>query len=543
MSNDAQRFAERYWDDLLELKPLHATQIGDERFDDRLPSFSEQTRARAVSVHRDAVAAVERSLPGAAENEDRLTLLMVAGLARNELAAIETGYDRFQVLSHMSGPGKIPATLASLQATDTPERLERYLTRLRSFRRYIDEAIELAAEAVAAGQVPTRVVLARTLAQVDGLLAAGVEQCPALRCVDVDDVAARARTAAAVEDVVLPAYRDFRDAVANALAAAPDTFGLCGLPDGEAMYRAQVRQATSIDIEPDEINALGWEELKRINEERQQIASRLGHRDADEAIAAHTAAGENVLATREVAVALAKNMVERSWRVCQEHFGRLPSNNCEVRAVDPSREDDVLDYYLPPTADGSRPGIFYVNTKPGRQLHQLASTAYHEANPGHHLQIALEQEVRDRPAIRRFGAELVAAAFVEGWGVYAERLANEIGLFTNDYQRLGMLEMQAMRAMRLVVDTGIHDRGWTRDDAVVLMRKTGLTEEEVAVEVDRYAGDPAQALCYTIGRRLIERVRARASERDGFSLRDFHDRLLALGSLPLDVIESEMERQ
>ena len=527
---------------MLALKPLLATQVGDERFDDRLPRSSEAARSRAMSLHRDALAAVDRLLGTAADAEARRTLLMVAGMARNELAGLESGYHRFEVLSHMWGPGTILATLGSMQGTDTPERLERYVTRLRSFGAYIDEAIELVAEAVAAEQVPPRAVVHRTLAQVDGVLAAGADQSPALACVDAEDAAARERVGAVVRDIVLPAYRAFRDAVADVVPRAPETFGLCGLRDGERMYRAKLREWTSIEIEPDEIHALGWEELERIDEERRQIASSLGWGSAEEAIAAHTASGGNVLGAREAAIALAEEMVERSWRVCHEHFGRMPGSNCEVRAVDPSRENDVLDYYLPPTADGSRPGIFYVNTKPGRQLHRLASTTYHEANPGHHLQMALEQEQGDRAAIRRFGGEFVASAFVEGWGVYAERFADEIGLFVDDYERLGMLELQALRATRLVVDTGIHSRGWTREQAVALMRKTGLTDEEVAVEVDRYAGLPAQALCYTIGRRVIERLRARADNGTD-QRRDFHDRLLALGSLPLDAIESEMERR
>jgi uncharacterized protein (DUF885 family) len=522
-----------------------ASQIGDERSDDRLPSFSHETHARASSVHGDAITGAERLLTEAVDAEERRTLLMVAGLARNELAALEVRYDRFQVLSHMWGPGTILATIASMQATDTPEKLERYLTRLRSFRTYIDEAVDLVAEAVAAGQVPTRAVVERTLGQVDGLLASGAEGSPALKCVNADDVAALEQVTAVVNDVVLPAYRDFRDAVTNALPAAPEAFGLNAVRDGDEMYRAKVREWTSIDIEPDEIHAFGWEELERLDEERRRTAGRLGYASAEEAIAALTASGDNVLASRETAIRLAGDMVERSWGACHDDFGRLPSSNCQVRPVDVSREEDVLDYYLPPTADGSRPGVFYVNTRPGRQLHRLASTTYHETIPGHHLQMALEQEETDRAAIRRFGAELVASAFVEGWGLYAERLADEIGLFVDDYQRLGMLELQAVRATRLVVDTGIHSRGWTRELAVSVMRKTGLTEEEVAVEVDRYAGLPAQALCYTIGRRVIERLRARAGDRDGaaFSLREFHDRLLELGSLPLDVIEAEMESQ
>jgi uncharacterized protein (DUF885 family) len=222
----------------------------------------------------------------------------------------------------------------------------------------------------------------------------------------------------------------------------------------------------------------------------------------------------------------------------------MPEENCEVRPVDRSREQDVLDHYLPPTADGSRPGVYYVNTVPGRPLHHLASTTYHEANPGHHLQTALELAASDRPAIRRFASDLVASAFVEGWGLYSERLAGTIGLFENDYELLGMLEQQALRAVRLVVDTGIHARGWTREQARAEMRRSGMAADEIEIEVDRYAALPAQALSYKVGQRAIEQLRERAREREGdaFSLKGFHDRLMALGSLPLDALEAEMER-
>jgi uncharacterized protein (DUF885 family) len=226
-------------------------------------------------------------------------------------------------------------------------------------------------------------------------------------------------------------------------------------------------------------------------------------------------------------------------------FGRLPRANCEVRLVEAFREADMpFAFYNPPTQDGSRPGVYYVNghALERKPRHHLATTTYHEASPGHHFQIALEQEFSERPPLRRFGGFLAGSAFTEGWGLYSERLADEMGLFLDQKERLGMLDMQGMRAARLVVDTGLHALGWSRDRAIATLEEAGVSRSDAEVETDRYVTMPGQALSYKIGQFEIERQRADAAGRPGFSLPDFHDRLLSLGSLPLAALRRELAR-
>jgi uncharacterized protein (DUF885 family) len=232
---------------------------------------------------------------------------------------------------------------------------------------------------------------------------------------------------------------------------------------------------------------------------------------------------------------MVEDQVARCWDVAPAWFGRLPSANCAVRLVEEFREaDSPFAFYNPPTEDGSRPGVYYVNAFDlhDRALHHVASVTYHEANPGHHFQIALEQEMTDRPALRRFGAGIAAGAFAEGWGLYAERLADEMGLYLDGWERMGMLENQAHRAARLITDTGIHALGWTREQAIAKLEEGGQTHTDSVIEVDRYIAMPAQALCYMIGMIEIEEARAKALA-DGVALQDFHDRVLAQGQLPL----------
>jgi uncharacterized protein (DUF885 family) len=342
-----------------------------------------------------------------------------------------------------------------------------------------------------------------------------------------------------VRDVVLPAHERFRDVLREELLPhATESIALAALPGGEEMYAAEILGWTSLPLDPEEVHRIGWERFEAIQEERHEIAASLGYADAVEAIAARTASGANTAETPDELVAMAVDQVRRSWEAAPAYFGRLPQANCEVRRVEEFREaDSPFAFYNPPTEDGTRPGVYYINAFDlhDRALHHVASVTYHEANPGHHFQIALEQEAEGRSALRRFGAAGAASAFAEGWGLYSERLADEMGLYLDGWERLGMLDNQAHRAARLITDTGIHAMGWTRERAIDLLEQGGLTHTDSVIEIDRYIGMPAQALCYMIGMIDIERARevTRAREGDTFSLRGFHDHVLAQGQLPL----------
>jgi uncharacterized protein (DUF885 family) len=348
-----------------------------------------------------------------------------------------------------------------------------------------------------------------------------------------------------LRDQVWPAYRRYLDVLREYRPAARDTIGLVALPGGDAIYAAQVEGYTSLPLDPNEVHRTGQEELARVLEGRLASARTLGYEDVETAVAEYTASGRDTAKSREEMVEVVRGQVERSWEAAPRYFGRLPNANCDVRPVEEFREQDMPGaFYVSPSADGSRAGVYYVNTGSldERPLHQTATTSFHEANPGHHFQISIEQEFDERPRLRRFGGFLIGAAFTEGWGLYSELLADEMGLFLDEYERIGMFEAQGLRACRLIVDTGIHALGWDRERAVRQMQEAGTTRLDAEIEVDRYIADPGQALAYMIGRLEIQRWRAEAAERAGasFSMQRFHDRVLALGSLPLKALDREL---
>jgi uncharacterized protein (DUF885 family) len=348
-----------------------------------------------------------------------------------------------------------------------------------------------------------------------------------------------------VRDDVTPAYVSYLEMLREYRPSARESIGLGALPGGDAIYATQVRAFTTLPLDPREVHRIGLDELASIQEERQAIADGLGHPDAASVIRAYNDSGENFAGSREEMVRLAEDQVARSWEAAPRYFGRLPKDNCEVRQVEEFRERDMAAaFYYPPSMDGSRRGIYWVNTSDldQRPIHLLASITYHEANPGHHFQLSIEQEFTERLPIRRFGGILAGSAFAEGWGLYSERLADEMGLYLNEYERLGMLEAQGWRACRLIVDTGIHALGWDRDRSIAQMEESGVPRLNAEAEVDRYIAMPGQALAYKIGQRQIQQLReeVQAKRGSGFSLRDFHDRLLAMGSLPLEGLRREM---
>jgi uncharacterized protein (DUF885 family) len=531
-----RELVDRFWEGLLEREPLLGTYVGDERYDDRLPNLTETGRAAEGSASREAIR--ELDAIGDPLDEAQADADLMRAICARSIARLEQRIDRFEVVNHMHGVGTMLAQVASLQQADTPERVDRYEARLRAFPAMLDAATGIAREAVATGVVVPRIVAERALAQLDRILALAPEDSPAMIPLG-DDASARERIAETVRDVLNPAHERFRDVVRDEyLPASTTTIGMSALPGGDAMYAAEVLGWTSLDLDPKKVHELGVERFDGIAAERNAIASELGFASPSEAIADRKARGENTLASPEAMVAMAEDQVRRSWEVAPSFFGRLPRANCQVRRVEEFREaDEPFAFYNPPTEDGSRPGIYYINAYdlPDRALHHVASVTYHEANPGHHFQIALEQEMPERSNLRRFGAALAGSAYCEGWGLYSERLADEMGLYLDEWERLGMLDNQAHRAVRLITDTGIHALGWSREASIDKLEEAGQTHTDAVIEVDRYIGMPGQALCYMIGMIEIEKAREAARAMDGgsFSLRDFHDRVLAIGQLPL----------
>jgi len=541
----ATALADRFWEDFLRLDPLVATEIGDERYDDRLPDPSEAGIAERAAVARVALDDLQAIDRRALDPELRVTLDMIETGSRRELEHVRHRIDRFDAVTHLFGPGNLLAELGTLQRADTPERLDRYVGRLSAIPAYLDAVIDVARGGADAGQTQPALVADRAIAQVERLLAEDPSTSPAMAPAVGADDAGKARVAATLRDEVWPAYGRYLDALRDYRRRTRESIGLGALDGGEEIYASLLESFTTLQLKPKEVHETGVAELARIQEERREIAERLGHTDADSAIAEYNATGRNTAGSREEMVRLVEDQVRRSWEAAPAWFGRLPRANCDVRPVEEFREADMPGaFYLSASADGSRPGIYYVNTGgfAERLLHHTATTSYHEANPGHHFQLSIEREFEDRHPIRRFGSGLVGDAFVEGWGLYSERLAEEMGLFLSEYERLGMLEADGFRCGRLIVDTGIHALGWDRERAVRQMIETGSVRLDAEIEVDRYISWPGQACAYKIGQLEIGRWRREATEREGaaFSLKAFHDRLLALGSLPMSTLEREV---
>jgi uncharacterized protein (DUF885 family) len=541
----AQALADRFWEELLEREPVFATAIGDERYDDRLPDIGEDGRALSQSRNRaalDELATIDR------EGLDitlRTTMDILEAIATQALAAVELRTDRLYVVNHFVGPGVLLGDIASVQRTDSPEHLERYEQRLRALPAYLDACAEIAREGIATGVVSPRTVTERVVAQIERIVALPAEEAPPLAAVADDDAGARERIIAAWNEAVAPSFAAFLNVLREYLPHAAESNAVTDLPGGEAIYAAEIRSWTTLPLDPKEVHDLGNERWDAIQGERFEVAARLGYDDPAAAIADRRASGEDTPTSAEALVELVEDQVRRSWDIAPQWFGRLPKANCHVKEIEAYRAADMaLAFYMPPTADGTRPGAYYINTHdlPGKALHQIASVTYHEANPGHHFQIALEMEFDDRPALRRFGGLLAGSSFAEGWGLYSERLADEMDLYLDDWERLGMLAAQAHRAARLITDTGIHAFGWSREDAIEKLVAGGSPRGESEVEVDRYIALPAQALAYMVGMVEIEDARRRTEEKEGtaFDLRGFHDRLLALGQLPLPALRREL---
>jgi uncharacterized protein (DUF885 family) len=495
----------------------------------------EQTRAEAEAIPADGLPV-----------EDRITRDMLIVIADQAIEQDDQGTYRLAVVDQIGGPQTLLPQICQFQPADTPERLEQFLARLESYRDYMAANADIVREGLDTGLTAPRIVAERTVAQLERLLAVPLDQAVVPQLAQVATEADREKVRRITEDVIYPADRAFLEVLkGDYIKATREDPGLWSAPGGDQIYRTQARAWTTLEIDPQEVHDNGLEELRIVDVGRRAIASRAGASSPAEYRQRLADDPANTPGSKEELLARAREDIARAMDVAPRYFGTLPKASCDVMAVEEFKERDApFAYYFPPSTDGTRGGIYYANGYDlrSRKYTKLATTTYHEAVPGHHFQIALVQENEQLSTFRRLGARIVGGAYVEGWGLYSEKLADEMGLYRNEGERFGMLDAVAWRAARLVVDTGLHALRWTRQQSIDFLLEAGLSETDAVIETDRYICWPGQALTYMMGCREIERLRHELEVRDGsrFDLREFHDQVLAHGSLPLATLSREL---
>ena len=550
LTSDLQQLAQRCWDIGMQAEPMWATVLGDHRYDDRLPDLSAESQAATAAAYRDLASDAQTLAPDGLTATDRNTRAMLISESLRYAEVLEARLAEFTVTPISSGPQAQLLQVAPLATLPEPEHAEAMVTRYAAAGRFLQQGCERLREGMAAGRLPVRILVDQTIAQIDGYLATSLADDHLLSLTPPDnwDGAERWREAlaATVRDAVRPAmamYRDFlRDEVSSAARDAEHA-GVCWLPDGDEVYARCMREHTTLSLEGESVHRMGHDAIAALDEEYRVIGSRV-FGDIDRAGVFERLIGDESLRyeTADQIVADAEAALARASAAVGGWFGRLPSTTCAIEPQNASEAaSGILAFYMPPAPDGSRRGTYKINTSSPQTSTRFdaEAIAFHEALPGHHLQIALAQEL-DLPEFRR---QSVTSSYTEGWGLYTERLADEMGLYSDELQRLGMLAADSLRSSRLVVDTGIHALGWSRQQAInYLTANTPIPVEPATAEIDRYIGLPAQALAYKIGQATIFRLRAEAEAALGarFDIRQFHDVVLAEGAVSLDVLEANI---
>ncbi len=527
--------------------PLAGSLYGFPGRDDLLPDFSEAAQTEQSRALASIAARAEQMHEHGLEETELQTLDFVRNLARGMADAAVVPMIEFTISDTFVAPvGSVLTMLPKLQL-DTTERRDGYLARLRDIPGMVATAAQRHKEGAAAGRTAVARLVDAAIAQLDLLV-----EDPTVGAIvrpDLDDEAFARQVSAAGEEYVRPALASYRDALrSDVLPSARDDDhpGLCFLPGGDAMYGALVRLHTSMSRSPDELHAMGREIVGQVRQELAETGARL-FATTDMARIFDRLSNDPALRyqDREEMLDHARRAVAAAEAEAPQWFAAVPDEPCAVLPVPEAEEAGMAAaYYLPGAIDGSRAGTYFLNTSKPEERHRYAAEdiAFHEAVPGHHFQLTIAMESKNLPPARRV---LYDTACAEGWGLYSERLADEMGLYSDDLARMGLFSADSWRASRLVVDTGLHAMGWTRQQAVDWMvEHTPLPRMEIASEVDRYISYPGQALAYMVGRRELVRLRATAAAALGarFDLRQFHDLVLRTGILPLPALARTVER-
>lgn len=545
MSPDLRKLADEYWEYTLESQPTTAHMLGDYRYMDRMEDVSRAGQDADIARQREFAAKAAAFDPETLDPADRITrdtLIYEAGTAAGveEMRQAEFGVDP------IFGPQAVFQVAIPQMTVETTEHAEMMLDKYSAIATMLDQSTERLREGIISGRVNADFAVTKTVEQIDELLATPIEDDVFLRAqmpaeYSEDDVVAwRMRAAEIVMNEIRPAYERYRDVIRDEVgpvARSDEEAGLRYLPDGDLVYARLIERYTTLPMQAEEIHEVGLQQIDRLADEYLELAGPLlGTTSLEDIFTAlrddpelHHTTGPDVVEQSEEAFAAAKAEMP-NW------FGRLPKSDCFVEET----QHGPVAFYYPPAEDGSREGTFFMNTVDPTSwgTYEVQSTAFHEGIPGHHLQIAIAQELGDSvPAFQRNG---FISAYGEGWGLYTERLADEMGLYASELDRVGMLSADSMRACRLVVDTGMHALGWSRQQAIdYIAASSPMAMHSIVEEVDRYLSFPGQALSYMIGRLEIQRMRAEAEAAlgDDFDIKGFHDAVLGSGLVTLPTLD------
>lgn len=540
---------EAYWEFQIRTGPERATYLGDHRYDDRLTDYSAESRDAELEFLADLLKRLDRIEPKDLTQADRLTLDLLRLTLTDRLEMAEFP-EHLMPIKQQDSPHIMLGTLQATQPFKDLRDCDQYNARLVAFAGQVNDVIAAMDEGIAKGVVRPKVTIEQSLPQIEAMIAANEEEsvlyAPGKALPESawrEKAQERMKGATRVATKALVKLRDYLKN--DYLPKCRDTVGYCDLPDGKAWYRRAAKLQTTTDLSPEMIHELGLSELKRIRAEMEKIAKEVGHTgDLDSFInklrndpARHNKTAEEIMRRN-------REILTKSDANLPKMFGKLPKIPYDFKEIELFRAPGApAAYYYNAPDDLSRPAYFYVNVfKPeSRPIYTMEVLAYHEAMPGHHLQIALAQERKDWPDFRRFEH---INAFIEGWALYSEILGYDLGGYQEPYSRFGQLTFDTWRSSRLVVDTGMHYFGWSRQKAIDFMKaNTALSEQDIVSEIDRYIAWPGQALGYKIGQLEILKLRKEAEEKLGkkFDIRGFHDHILAEGSIPLSTLRNRME--
>jgi len=542
-----------HWEYTMRVYPEFASILGDKRYNDKVQDLSEAGQRRDIEGFRRFIPRVEAINTAGFSEQEALNKVLMLHMLREGIQDWDMK-DWEMPVTQISGIHLGAAQFPSLLTFTSAKDYDDYVKRMRAFPKQMDDTIGAMRKGMKDRLMPPKFLLEKVATQAAGIAAEEPEKTPFAQPLasfpasisEAERARIRADFLGAIKESMLPAYKKFAAFVKDEYAPRGRTdVGMWALPDGAHRYKVRIRESTTTNLTADQIHEIGLREVARIEGELLQVAKRLGY---DDLKSVQKAADENPslrAKSREQILDLYRHYIDQMYAKLPQLFGRLPRAKVEVVATEAFREKEAPGAeYQPGAPDGSRPGRVEVNTSEpqSRKTITMESTAYHEGVPGHHMQIAIAQELTGLPEFRK--QLLNFTAYVEGWALYSERLGKEVGFYQDPWNDYGRLQDEMLRAIRLVVDTGLHSKKWTREQVVQFFHDHSAQDEiEIQNETDRYIVWPGQALGYKIGQLKILELREKQKQKlgDKFDIRAFHDAVLDSGPVPLDVLEARFK--